>query len=92
MNDYRYIPIKGKGVFNHIFRIQIERDGNSWTATCPALARYGAFTVGKTRQEAASRINRIAQMIVTSLIEKGEPIPGEVLPSQDLLVLVSTGW
>ncbi len=68
----------------YTFKVVIEPDDDRWHAYCPALVEQGAATHGATRDEALKNIREVAEMVVESLREHGEPIPEE--PSDQLHV------
>lgn len=55
---------------------------------CPALRHHGASTWGYTPEEALKNIQEVLQLVVTSMIRHGEPIPPEVQVSDKPLVTV----
>jgi len=59
----------------YLFRIELEPDEEKWAAHCPALLEKGGATWGHTREEALNNIRDVIQMVVQSLVERGEPIP-----------------
>jgi predicted RNase H-like HicB family nuclease len=73
----------------YIFKVVVEPDEDKWSAYCPVLLPQGAATWGNTREEALKHINEVVQMIVTELVEDGEPIPEDVLVSQEPLVSIT---
>ena len=58
------------------FRVVIEPDEDGWIAFCPTLVSRGAATGGDTREEALKNIREVLTMVLESLIEHDEPIPG----------------
>lgn len=72
----------------YVFRVVVEPDDNRWSAHCPVLAHLGAATWGNTEDEALAHIQEVVRMIVTELIEDGEPIPEDVQVSPDPLVAI----
>ncbi len=72
------------------FRVVVEPDGDGWHVSCPALARLGGATWGKTQEEALKNIQEVVEMIVEELIEEGQPIPaGAAAVSEEPLVTVT---
>jgi len=73
----------------YTFKVVVEPDedaqGNpAWHAYCPALARVGGATSGRTREEALKNMNEVVRMIVEEFIEEGTPLPEA--PSGDVEV------
>ena len=58
---------------SYVFKVVVEPDEGAWSAHCPALAKLGAATWGRTREEALKHIDEVVRMIVEELIEDGEP-------------------
>lgn len=64
------------------FRVIVEPDedfdgkASGWHAYCPALERQGAATWASTEAEALKSIGDVVQMVVESMLEHGEPVPG----------------
>jgi predicted RNase H-like HicB family nuclease len=59
----------------YAFKVVIEPDEGRWHAYCPALARYGAATWGRTQEETLKHIQEVVQMVVEELREDGIPVP-----------------
>lgn len=59
----------------YLFSVIVERDGDEWLATCPALRAVGGATCGRTREEAYKNIQEVVGLIVDSMKAHGEPIP-----------------
>ena len=74
---------------SYVFKVVVEPDEDAWSAHCPALAKLGAATWGRTREEALKHIDEVVRMIVEELIEDGEPIPEDVQVSEQPLVAVT---
>jgi predicted RNase H-like HicB family nuclease len=51
--------------------------GDGWSASCPVLEKYGAFTLGASREEVLNDIQRVVQGIVGTLGRDRRPIPQE---------------
>ncbi len=68
----------------YVFRVVIEPDADTWHAYCPALLHYGGATWGNTKEEALKHIHEVVEMVVQSLVEHGETIPGG--PTEDVQV------
>ncbi len=73
----------------YIFKVVVEPDEDKWSAYCPALLKQGASTWGNTEAEALQHIHEVVQMVVQTLLEDGEPIPKDVLVSQEPLVSIT---
>ncbi len=73
----------------YIFKVVVEPDDDKWSAYCPALLTQGASTWGDTEAEALQHIHEVVQMVVQTLLEDGEPIPKDVLVSQEPLVSIT---
>ena len=73
----------------YVFRVVVEPDEDVWAAHCPALLKQGASTWGNTEEEALKHINEVIQMVITELIEDGEPIPKDIQVSEEPLVAVT---
>ena len=73
----------------YIFKVVVEPDEDQWSAYCPALLTQGAATWGDKEEEALKHINEVVQMVVQTLLEDGEPIPKDVLVSQEQLVSIT---
>jgi len=68
---------------SYLFKIVIEKDEDVYHAYCPALK--GASTWGYTEEEAIENIQQVIQMIVESMIEHGELIPGTPIEQVQIL-------
>ncbi len=90
MNNYRYIPLPGKGINTYAFDVTLEHRRGSWTASCPALLYRGASASAKTQRQALLKLHRKVWMIVAAMAERGEAVPGEMLPSATPVVVVTT--
>ena len=89
MQQHPYVSVERDGMKTYIFKVVLEPDEDRWSAHCPALFPQGAATWGNTREEALKHINEVVQMIVQELAEDGEPIPEDVLVSQEPLVSIT---
>jgi predicted RNase H-like HicB family nuclease len=76
---------------SYVFPVVLESDGGGWHAFVPVLEAKGASTWGKTREEALRNIEEVAQMVIESLLEDGEPIPDGVTVADEPLVAVNVG-
>lgn len=76
MDDYRYIPIKGKGMHTYIFRVElVKEDDGRWSAGVPALP--GCATWGYTKEEALQNIRDGVEAYIHAMQKAGEKIPQE---------------
>jgi len=76
---------------SYVFPVVVEPDGDQWRASVPMLEHKGAATWGKTRDEALKNIEEVAQMVVETLLEDGEPLPAGVTISPQPQVAVNVG-
>jgi len=72
-----------------VFRVVIEPDEDAWRASIPELESRGGATWGKTREEALRNIHEVAQMVIESMIEDGEPLPPGVAQVDEPVVAVT---
>jgi predicted RNase H-like HicB family nuclease len=89
MKEHPYVSVERGGMKTYIFKVVVEPDDDKWSAYCPALLPQGATTWGNTQEEALKHINEVVQLIVQELLEDGEPVPEDVLVSQDPLVSIT---
>ena len=89
MKQHRYVSVERDGMKTYIFKVVVEPDEDKWSVYCPVLLPQGAATWGNTREEALKHIHEVVQMIVAELVEDGEPIPEDVLVSQEPLVAIT---
>lgn len=73
---------------SYTFPIEIEPDEDRWFARVPDLEAQGAATWGHTRVEALRNIQEVAQMVIESLLESGEPLPPSVRQSDQPVISV----
>jgi predicted RNase H-like HicB family nuclease len=60
------------------YHVVVERAGQSWRATCPALRDRGAITSGETKEEARTHIENVILMILLEIRSAGlSPPPDE---------------
>jgi predicted RNase H-like HicB family nuclease len=76
-------------VTTYTFKIVVEPDEDRWRAYCPALETQGAATWGHTREEALRHIREVLEMIVSELVEEGEPVPASAAVSEEPLVAIT---
>ena len=67
---------------SYVFKVVIEEDQfedgrPGFSAYCPSLE--GAYTWGKTKEEALQNIREAVQLIVDEMVEEGKPIPPEAV-------------
>ena len=74
---------------SYVFPIVLERDEDVWRAYIPELEAKGAATWGHTREEALKNIQDVAQLVIESLLEDGEPLPPSVTVSDQPVVAVT---
>lgn len=60
---------------SYTFPIEIGQDEDRWFARVPDLEAQGAATWGYTKDEALCNIQEVAQLVIESLLEDGEPLP-----------------
>lgn len=74
---------------SYVFPAAVERDENAWRAYVPSLEAKGAATWGNTLEEALPNLQEVAQMVIESLLEDGEPLPADVTVSDHPVVAVT---
>ena len=74
---------------SYVFPVVIEPDEDVWRAFVPELESKGAATWGYTKEEALKNIQEVAQMVIESLLEDGEPLPPSVTVSDRPVVAVT---
>ena len=74
---------------SYVFRVVLEPDEDVWRAFIPELEEKGAATWGNTREEALRNIQEVAQMVIESLLEDGEPLPPRVTEVNEPVVAVT---
>lgn len=74
---------------SYVFRVVLEPDEDVWRAFIPDLEKVGGATWGKTREEALRNIQEVAQMVIESLLEDGEPLPPRVTEIDEPVVAVT---
>jgi predicted RNase H-like HicB family nuclease len=67
----------------------LEPDEQAWRAYVPELEEKGGATWGKTREEALGNIREVAQMVIESMLEDGEPLPPGVTEMSETVVAVT---
>ncbi|MEO7145526.1 MAG: type II toxin-antitoxin system HicB family antitoxin [Bryobacteraceae bacterium] len=73
---------------SYVFPIVIEADEDAWRAYIPDLEDKGGATWGRTRDEALKNIQEVAQMVIESLLEDGDPLPASVIVRDQPVVAV----
>jgi predicted RNase H-like HicB family nuclease len=76
---------------SYIFPVVVEPDGDRWHAVVPPLEAKGAATWGATKEEALKNIEEVAQMVVETMLEDGEPLPEGITESAQPVIAVSVG-
>jgi len=62
-------------VKSYVFRVILEPDEQAWCAFIPDLEEKGGATWGNTKEEALRNIQEVAQMVIESMLEDGDPLP-----------------
>jgi predicted RNase H-like HicB family nuclease len=71
---------------SYTFKVIVVPDEDRWHAYCPALERQGASTWGHTREEALKHIDEVVQLVVESMVEHGDKLPGETTDEVQITV------
>lgn len=74
---------------SYVFRVILEPDEQAWRAYVPDLEEKGGATWGNTREEALGNIREVAQMVIESMLEDGEPLPPGVTEMNETVVAVT---
>lgn len=74
---------------SYVFRVVLEPDEQAWRAYIPDLEEKGGATWGKTREEALINIREVAQMVIESMLEDGDPLPSGIAEMNDPVVAVT---
>lgn len=61
----------------YTFGVVLKPAGDGWSASCPALEKYGAFTLAASREEVLKDIERVVQGIVGTLARDKRSVPRE---------------
>ncbi len=80
---------KEEKVKSYVFRVVLEPDEDVWRAYIPELEAKGAATWGHTKEEALRNIGEVAQMVIETLLEDGEPLPPSVTEIDQPVVAVT---
>lgn len=77
-----------------VFRVVIEEDpfedGRvAYAAYVPELKSRGGASWGYTREEAIRNVREATELVISSMIARGEPLPEGIETSEELLVTVS---
>jgi predicted RNase H-like HicB family nuclease len=80
---------KEESVKSYVFRVVLEPDEQAWRAYIPDLEEKGGATWGKTKEEALGNIREVAQMVIESMLEDGDPLPPGVTEMNDPVVAVT---
>jgi predicted RNase H-like HicB family nuclease len=73
---------------SYLFTVVLEPDEDRWLARVPELEDKGAAAWGRTQDEALRNIQEVAQMVVETLLEDGEPLPLGLTVSEQPVVAV----
>jgi len=76
-------------VKSYVFRVVLEPDEDVWRAYIPDLESRGAATWGHTKEEALRNLHEVAQLVIESLLEDGEPLPANVTVTDEPVVAVT---
>jgi predicted RNase H-like HicB family nuclease len=76
-------------VKSYVFRVILEPDEQAWRAYIPDLEEKGGATWGKTKEQALGNIREVAQMVIESMLEDGDPLPPGVTEMNDPVVAVT---
>ena len=79
---------QGGNVKSYVFRVILEPDEDAWRAYIPDLEEKGGATWGRTKEEALENIREVAQMVIESMLEDGEPLPPRVTEMNEPVVAV----
>jgi predicted RNase H-like HicB family nuclease len=74
---------------SYVFRVVLEPDEDAWRAYLPDLESRGGATWGKTREEALRNIHEVAQLVIESMLEDGEPLPAGIGEIDEPVVAVT---
>jgi predicted RNase H-like HicB family nuclease len=80
---------KEEQVKSYVFRVILEPDEQAWRAYIPDLEEKGGATWGKTREEALGNIREVAQLVIESMLEDGDPLPPGVTEVNEPVVAVT---
>ncbi len=72
-----------------VFRVVVEPDEDAWRAWIPELEARGGATWGKTQEEALRNIHEVAQLVIESMLEDGEPLPPGIAQVDEPVVAVT---
>jgi predicted RNase H-like HicB family nuclease len=76
-------------VRSYVFSVILEPDEQAWRAYIPDLEEKGGATWGRTKEEALGNIREVAQMVIESMLEDGEPLPPGVTEMNETVVAVT---
>ena len=74
---------------SYVLRVILEPDEQAWRAYIPDLEQKGGTTWGKTKEEALDNIREVAQIVIESMLEDGEPLPPGVTEMNEPVVAVT---
>jgi predicted RNase H-like HicB family nuclease len=77
-----------------VFRVVIDEDPfedgrMAYAAYVPELKSFGAASWGYSREEAVKNLQEATELVIGSMVARGEDFPEGVKPSEEPLVAVS---
>jgi predicted RNase H-like HicB family nuclease len=82
-------PQKEKNVKSYVFRVILEPDEQAWRAFIPDLEEKGGATWGNTKEEALRNIHEVAQMVIESMLEDGDPLPPGLTEMDESVIAIT---
>jgi predicted RNase H-like HicB family nuclease len=76
-------------VTSYLFRVVLEPDEDAWRAYIPELESKGGATWAQTKDEALRNIHELAQMVIESMLEDGDPLPPGVTEMSEPMIAVT---
>jgi predicted RNase H-like HicB family nuclease len=83
------LPQKEQIVKSYVFRVILEPDEQAWRAFIPELEEKGGATWGNTKEEALRNIHEVAQMVIESMLEDGDPLPPGLTEMNEPVVAIT---
>jgi predicted RNase H-like HicB family nuclease len=80
---------KERNVKSYVFRVILEPDEQAWRAFIPDLEQKGGATWGNTKEEALRNIQEVAQMVIESMLEDGDPLPPGLAEMNEPVVAIT---
>lgn len=74
---------------SYVFRVILEPDDQAWRAFIPDLEEKGGATWGSTKEEALRNIHEVAQMVIESMLEDGDPLPPGLTEMSEPVVAIT---